>query len=122
MLGKLGGAALSFLTATAALAQPAAPVATIQYSCAQGKSLTAEYFDGPTRTAPDGRPIPGGRVVLTLAEGKKLTLAQTPSGSGIRYANDDESFVFWSKGDTAFVEEGPSQTVTYQDCVGKKKT
>ncbi len=60
-------------------------------------------------------------MILTLAGNKKLTLPQTLSGSGIRYANADESFVFWSKGDTAFVEEGASQTVTYKDCAGKKK-
>ena len=66
-------------------------------------------------------PIPGGRVILTLADGKKLTLPQTLSGSGIRYANEGETFVFWSKGDTAFVEEGANQTMTYKDCVGRKK-
>ena len=38
-----------------------------------------------------------------------------------RYANADESFIFWSKGDTAFIEEGPSQTQTYKGCVGEKK-
>jgi membrane-bound inhibitor of C-type lysozyme len=112
---------VAMLTAGAAVAQAPSPVATVQYSCAQGKSLSAEYFDGPTRTAPDGRPIPGGRVILTLADGKKLTLPQTLSGSGIRYANEGETFVFWSKGDTAFVEEGANQTVTYKDCVGRKK-
>ena len=111
-------AALPLLVANTALAQ--APVATVQYKCAQGKTLTAEYFDGATRTAPDGRPIPGGRVIVTLADGKKLTLPQTMSGSGIRYANEGESFVFWSKGDTAFVEESPKQTVTYENCIGKK--
>jgi membrane-bound inhibitor of C-type lysozyme len=114
-------AALSFLTAGAALAQAPSPVATVQYSCAQGKTLAAEYFDGPTRTAPDGQPIPGGRVILTLTDGQKLTLPQALSGSGIRYANEGETFVFWSKGDTAFVEEGANQTVTYKDCVGRKK-
>jgi membrane-bound inhibitor of C-type lysozyme len=112
---------VALLPAGAAVAQAPSPVATVQYSCAQGKSLSAEYFDGPTRTAPDGRPIPGGRVILTLADGKKLTLPQTLSGSGIRYANEGETFVFWSKGDTAFVEEGANQTVTYKDCVGRKK-
>jgi membrane-bound inhibitor of C-type lysozyme len=119
MAGKLAFA-LSFLFASGALAQAASPIATVSYGCAQGKTLVAEYFDGPTRTAPDGRPIPGGRVVLTLADGKKLTLPQTLSGSGIRYANEGGSFVFWSKGDTAFVEEGSNQTVTYKDCVAKK--
>lgn len=111
--------ALLVLGSAPALAQ--GPVATVDYRCAEGKSLSAQYFDGPTRTAPDGRPMPGGRVVLTLADGKKLDLPQTLSGSGIRYANPGETFVFWSKGDTAFVEEGPSQSVTYKDCVGKKK-
>lgn len=115
-------AAFVFLTAGTALAQSAAsPVATVQYGCAEGKVLVAEYFNGPTRTAPDGRPIPGGRVIVTLADGKKLILPQTLSGSGIRYANHGETFVFWSKGDTAFVEEGPNQTMTYKDCVGGKK-
>jgi membrane-bound inhibitor of C-type lysozyme len=120
MAGKLAFV-LSFLMASVALAQAASPVATVSYDCGQGKALVAEYFDGPTRTAPDGRPIPGGHVVLTLADGKKLTLPQTLSGSGIRYANQGETFVFWSKGDTAFVEEGPSQAVTYKDCVARKR-
>ena len=75
----------------------------------------------PAHAASDGRPIPGGRVIVTLADGKNLTLPQTLSGSGIRYANEGETFVFWSKGDTAFVEEGANQTVTYKDCVGRKK-
>ena len=111
---------LPLLTAGAAVAQAPAPVATVQYSCAQGKSLAAEYFDGPTRTAPDGRPIPGGRVVVQLSDGRKLNLPQTLSGSGIRYADSSGSIVFWSKGDTAFVEEGANQTVTYRDCVQKR--
>ena len=119
MLVRAGIVASLSLAASAAQAQT--PVASVQYSCAEGKSLTAAYFDGPTRAAPDGRPIPGGRVVLTFADGKKLDLPQTLSGSGIRYANQGESFVFWSKGDTAFVEEGSNQTATYKDCVGRKR-
>jgi membrane-bound inhibitor of C-type lysozyme len=111
--------ALPVLAAGVACAQAAAPVNTVRYACAQGKSLVAEYFDGATRMAPNGMPIPGGHVVLTLADGKQLNLPQTMSGSGIRYANADESFVFWSKGDTAFVEEGPKQTQTYSGCFGK---
>jgi membrane-bound inhibitor of C-type lysozyme len=111
---------LPFLIAGMASAQPAAPVSTVRYDCAQGRTLAAEYFTGPTRTAPSGAPIPGGHVVLTLADGKRLTLPQTLSGSGIRYANSDESFIFWSKGDTAFVEEGANRTVSYADCVGRK--
>lgn len=120
MLRKSAITAFAFSVAGTVSAQSPTPVATVHYSCAQGKSVAAEYFEGPTRRAPDGQPIPGGRVTLTLGDGKKLSLPQTLSGSGIRYANESESFVFWSKGDTAFIEEGPSRTVTYADCVGKK--
>lgn len=108
------------LVGGSAWAQSTTPVSTVRYNCAQGRTLAAEYFTGPTRTAPSGAPIPGGHVVLTLSDGKRLTLPQTLSGSGIRYANPDESFVFWSKGDTAFVEEGANRAVTYADCVGRK--
>lgn len=110
----------SLLVVGSVWAQSATPVSAVRYDCAQGRTLTAEYFTGPARIAPSGAPIPGGHVLLTLADGRKLTLPQTLSGSGIRYADPDESFVFWSKGDTAFVEEGANRTVTYADCVGKK--
>ena len=53
----------------------------------------------------------------TLATGSyTATFSANPF---IRYANEGETFVFWSKGDGAFVEEGPSQTVTYSNCVGQ---
>ena len=116
MIGKLGAAALPFLTATVALAQASVPVSTVQYSCAQGKSLTAEYYDGPTRTAADGRPIPGGRVVLTLGDGKKLTLPQTLSGSGIRYANEATVRVRAGRRPSS---RGPKQTVTTTSAWGR---
>lgn len=108
------------LVAAPVWAQSTSAVSTVRYDCARGRTLTAEYFTGPARVAPNGAPIPGGHVVLTLADGKTLTLPQTLSGSGIRYANPDESFVFWSKGDTAFVEEGADRTITYAECVGRK--
>ena len=56
-------------------------------------------------------------VDLQLNDGRTMTLPQAISASGARYANADESFVFWNKGDTAFVTEG-SET-TFQDCVIK---
>lgn len=95
-------------------------VKSVRYQCQQDKTIVADYLDGPTQTAPDGRPIPGGRVVVELSDGRKFSLPQTLSASGIRYADTSETFVFWSKGDTAFVEEGPSKTVTYKECVAKK--
>ena len=44
-----------------------------------------------------------------------MTLPQAISASGARYANSDESFVFWNKGDTAFIQEG--ENYTYENCL-----
>ena len=93
-----------------------APAALVAYRCDGGKTLSAEYFNGPLHTAPDGRPVPGGRVDLVLGDGRRLSLPQTLSGSGIRYADAAETIVLWSKGDGAFLEEGPRQAVTYANC------
>jgi membrane-bound inhibitor of C-type lysozyme len=41
------------------------------------------------------------------------------SASGARYANKDETFVFWNKGDTAFVTEGKDGKETYSSCATK---
>jgi membrane-bound inhibitor of C-type lysozyme len=99
---------------------PDAPMSTVRYLCQQNKTIVADFYDGKSSVGPDGRPVPGGRVVVQLSDGRKFSLPQTLSGSGIRYADSSGTFVFWSKGDTAFVEEGSSQTVTYRDCVAKR--
>ncbi len=49
-------------------------------------------------------------VILNLSDGRILTLPQTVSASGARYANSNESFVFWNKGDGAFIEENGVRT------------
>jgi membrane-bound inhibitor of C-type lysozyme len=82
-----------------------APIISTQYSCEADKSITA-VFDNSSSVK---------TVDLTLSDGKTLTLIETPSASGARYANEDESIVFWSKGDTAFIEENGEQT--YTNCV-----
>lgn len=121
LASRLGVAGSIALAALPAAAQPAAqPAASIQYRCDGGKTLSADYFNGPLRTAPDGRPVPGGRVELALGDGRRLSLPQTLSGSGIRYASGDDSIVFWSKGDGAFLEEGPRQAVTYANCTASR--
>lgn len=107
----------STIAASAAVAQTVAPLQTVRYACDQGKSIVAEYFEGPAGVAANGMPIPGGRVSLVLDDGRRLTLPQTISASGIRYADKGETIVFWSKGDTAFIEEGAPQVVTYKGCV-----
>ena len=54
-------------------------------------------------------------AVLSLTSGESYTLKQTISASGVRYANNDESLVLWTKGAGAFIEQ--NGTTTYQDCV-----
>ena len=99
---------------------PDAPISTVRYQCEENKTIVADFYDGRSSAGPDGRPIPGGRVVVQLSDGRKFSLQQTLSGSGIRYADSSGTVVFWSKGETAFVEEGAKQTVTYRDCVQKR--
>jgi membrane-bound inhibitor of C-type lysozyme len=67
-------------------------------------------------SSPGQPPIPTGVVSLRLSDGRALDLGQTISADGARYANPDESFVFWSKGDGALVlEKGVEKT--YIGCV-----
>ncbi len=103
-------------------AETAKPINTVSYSCDQNKVLIAQYYEGPSTVAANGMPIPGGHVVLTLANGSMMSVPQTVSADGARYANADESFVFWSKGNGAFVTEGANQTQTYTNCVVKSQT
>ena len=44
-----------------------------------------------------------------------MLLLQAISASGARYANTDESFVFWTKGNTAFIEE--NHKTIFKDCI-----
>jgi membrane-bound inhibitor of C-type lysozyme len=81
------------------------PVSRVVFACKGDKTIDATFY--------------ADRVDLTLSDGRSLSLPQTMSGSGIRYADADEAFVFWSKGDTAFVTEGADETETYSDCVTK---
>lgn len=77
-------------------------IASVTYACADSKTIDATYY--------------ADKVDIVLSDGREMTLPQTMSGSGIRYANADESFVFWSKGNTAFATEGDPDKPTYADC------
>ncbi|MGD0328294.1 MAG: MliC family protein [Minisyncoccia bacterium] len=94
------------------------PITTVLYSCNGGKTITATYYQGVTKPAPGpGQPpIPSGSVALTFSDGSTMTLAQTISADGVRYANTDESFVFWSKGNGVLVLEN-NQEKNYIGCV-----
>jgi membrane-bound inhibitor of C-type lysozyme len=95
----LAGTLLAFAS-TAAVAEDV--IATVKYACADSKTIDATYY--------------ADKVEIVLSDGRDMTLPQTMSGSGIRYANADESFVFWSKGNTAFATEGDADEPTYADC------
>ena len=99
--------------------QPAAPklVATAHYQCDGGKTADARYYQGESKppTGPGQPPTPSGSVKLQLSDGRSLTLAQTISADGTRYANTEGSLVFWSKGNGAFVTENDQQT--YAGCI-----
>ncbi len=74
------------------------------FVCSSGERIEAVFDTG------------SNRVDLSLPDGRKLSLAQVLSASGARYANPDESIVFWNKGRTAFLQE--SGVVTQSDCRG----
>ena len=94
----------SFLTMQAAFA--ATPVAVATFKCQGGKMIEASFY--------------ADKVDLKLSDGRALSVPQAMSASGARYANKDESFVFWNKGDTAFVTEGKDSKETYSGCVAAK--
>ena len=71
------------------------------FNCAEGKTIMAEFNSE--------------KVDLVLSDERKIELPQAVSASGARFANSDESFVFWNKGDTAFIEENGQTTFT--DCL-----
>jgi len=80
---------------------------TAKFQCNLGKTIEAVFS--------------GSEVHLTLSDGRTMILPQVISGSGARYANADESFVFWNKGNTAFITEGGDDKQTYSDCVTETK-
>ena len=76
---------------------------TVTYKGADGKSITATFH------------LPEDALVdIRLNDGRTMTLAHALSASGTRYANPDESFVFWNKGTTAFIQE--NDIPTFSDC------
>ncbi|MCK9446031.1 MliC family protein [bacterium] len=79
------------------------------------KAITATFYCDYDKTI--SAKFTERKVSLVLIDGRELILPQTISGSGARYANSDESIVFWNKGDTAFIQEG--ELFTYENCTTK---
>lgn len=79
---------------------------TVTFACAEGKTIIATFYVTDDKF-----------VDLKLSDGRNMSVPHAISASGARYAKDDESFVFWNKGDTAFVTEGAtSSEETYSNC------
>ena len=76
------------------------------FVCKDSKTIDATFINTDSRDT--------NTVNLTLSDRRQLSLNQTISASGARYANINESFVFWNKGNTAFIEEEGVQT--FSDC------
>ncbi len=83
---------------TAATPKPAV------FTCDDSKTISATFY-----------PTDDKYVDLVLSDGRKLSVPHAISASGARYAKADESFVFWNKGDTAFITE--NGTTTFSNCV-----
>lgn len=76
------------------------------YVCDAGKTIEAGFYKGELIPVKPGEPpIPTGSVKIVLSDGRKFDLRHTISADGSRYANSDESFIFWSRGDEAYVFE-----------------
>ena len=100
--------------------KPVAPVgqfvATVSYGCDASRTVLASYYSGESKPALGDQPsIPGGAVVVSLSDGRSMTLHQTISADGARYANVDESFVLWNKGSGVMILEH-DQEQSYTHC------
>lgn len=78
---------------------------TVTFVCADSKSIVATFYLKDDKF-----------VDLKLSDGRNMSVPHAISASGARYANSDETFVFWNKGDTAFVTEGTTTAETYSNC------
>ncbi len=90
----------------------------ISYICNENKTIDANFYEGKTilPVNKDEPPIPGGSADIKLSDGREMNLKQTISADGVRYANPDESFIFWSKGNGALVLEN-NQEKSYIGCI-----
>lgn len=78
---------------------------SVNYLCDGGKSIAATYNNTEEN------------VTISLSDERVMTLPLAISASGARFANADETQVFWNKGNTAFFEENGE--ITYADCVAE---
>lgn len=106
-------------------------IASVKYFCENKKTLTADFFESKNEssdsvsstntentnndTQDPSIPNPLGSVVVKLDDGRNFDLKQTISADGGRYANQDESFVFWEKGEEVMILEFDTEKM-YKNC------
>jgi membrane-bound inhibitor of C-type lysozyme len=69
-----------------------------------------------TSSTPDAPPVPTGAVTVVFDSAPPISLNQTLSADGARYATDDESLVVWNKGQGIMVLDHDKET-TYTGCI-----
>jgi membrane-bound inhibitor of C-type lysozyme len=84
-------------------------VNNVTFICPAGTFIAAQFMNSTAGTSTKGS------VDLELSDGRTFFLPHVISADGGRYANADQSFVFWNKGNGAFIEE--NGTTTYSGCV-----
>ncbi len=82
---------------------------SVTYACNDRKSIKATFIETTGTTS-----VQTAKVMLS--DGRTMTLSHTRAADGVRYANPDESFVFWSKGNGALVLEN-SESKSYIGCI-----
>lgn len=92
--------------------------AQVNYQCSDGHEIKAVYMEkGPVpEVVPGELPVSNAYVVLNLDGSPSITLPQAVSADGSRYANTDESLVFWSKGSGVTIFEN-NQEKSYKNCI-----
>jgi membrane-bound inhibitor of C-type lysozyme len=79
----------------------ATPIASAIFQCSDNKFIVSDFFEN--------------NVELRLSDNRLIIIPRAISASGARYADKKEVFVFWNKGNTAFIEE--NGTTTFEDCI-----
>ena len=80
-------------------------VSDVVFSCDAGKSIHAVFYKQGVHISP--------------ANEEDNFLLQTISASGARYANSDESLVFWNKGNESFILRNNQMDPNYKNCKTK---
>jgi membrane-bound inhibitor of C-type lysozyme len=77
----------------------------VVFVCDENKSIHAVFYERGVRVGFPKEP--------------ELFLLQTISASGARYANVDESLVFWNKGDEVLIMHNNEMDLSFKNCKTK---